>query len=157
MEPSLSASDRPTTFHFGRQVAAGLGDADDRFARLQFLARQTEVQIALQIQRRHVGIAGIVEPGTASQRLGRLADIFLVISHLEKILSKNEFSRQTASCRRPRAAPGRPRNPPHRWRGTPPHRRFPAAWHSVPATRLPSSKGRWCGWPESALWWWGQD
>src|SRR6185312_12848679 len=127
-----------------------------RLARLKLFARQPEVQIALQIQRRHVGIAGVVEPGAASQRLGRLAVIFLVISHFEKILSKNEFSRRTRSCRRPRATPGHPRNRPRRWQGTPRHRRSPAVWHSAPAIPLPSWRDPWCGWPESAPWWWGR-
>ena len=45
-----------------RQVAAGLGDADDRAARLQFLAGQPEIEIALQVERGHARIVGVVEP-----------------------------------------------------------------------------------------------
>ena len=51
----------------GGEVRAGLGDPDDRQARLQLLRRQTEIQVALQIQRCHVGVGGIVEPGTRAQ------------------------------------------------------------------------------------------
>ena len=50
-----------------RQVRAGLGDADDRPARLQLLARQPEIEIALQIERRHVGLAVVVPPVLAAQ------------------------------------------------------------------------------------------
>ena len=57
----------------GRKVAAGLGDADDRPARAQFLKAQPEVQIALQIERGHVDIVGIVEPGGGAELAGHLA------------------------------------------------------------------------------------
>ena len=50
----------------GRQVAAGLGDADDRPARLQLLQAQAEVQVALEIERGHVDVGRVVEPGGAS-------------------------------------------------------------------------------------------
>ena len=46
----------------GRQVRAGLGDADQRLAGLQLGARQAEVEVALQIERGHLRIVGIVEP-----------------------------------------------------------------------------------------------
>ena len=46
----------------GRQVGAGLGDADQRLAGLQLGARQTEIEVALQIERGHFRIVGIVEP-----------------------------------------------------------------------------------------------
>ena len=49
------------------EVRAGLRDADDRFARLQILAAQPVVHLAFQIDRRHVGIFGIVEPGARAQ------------------------------------------------------------------------------------------
>ena len=52
----------------GRKVGAGLGDADDRLARLQLLARQPVVQVALEIERGHPGILGIVEPLLRAQR-----------------------------------------------------------------------------------------
>ena len=56
----------------GRQVAAGLGDADDRPARAQLLQAQAEVQIALEIERGHVDVVRVVEPGGGAQRLGTL-------------------------------------------------------------------------------------
>ena len=49
------------------QIRTGLGDADDRLARLQLLERQAEVEIALEIERGHVDIVGIVEPRAAAQ------------------------------------------------------------------------------------------
>ena len=55
----------------GRQVAAGLRDADDRLARLQLLQRQAEVHVALQIERSHVGVGGIVEPCARAQAARR--------------------------------------------------------------------------------------
>ena len=45
-----------------RKVGAGLGDADDRLAGLQLLAGQAVVQVALEIERGHAWIFGIVEP-----------------------------------------------------------------------------------------------
>ena len=51
-----------------QQIAAGLGDTDDGLARLQFLQRQAEIHVALQVERGHVGVAGIVEPGARAQR-----------------------------------------------------------------------------------------
>ena len=50
-----------------RQVGAGLGDADDRLAALQFLARDAEIGVALDIQRRHRRVVGIVEPAPAAE------------------------------------------------------------------------------------------
>jgi hypothetical protein len=49
------------------EVAAGLGDADDRPAGLELRAREAVVQVSLQIERRHLGIARVVEPQAASQ------------------------------------------------------------------------------------------
>ena len=46
----------------GRKIVAGLGDADDRLAGAQLLRRQSEVHVALEIERRHAGIFRIVEP-----------------------------------------------------------------------------------------------
>jgi len=46
----------------GRQIIAGLGDADDRFAGLQLAARQAEIQITLEIERGHSRIMRVVEP-----------------------------------------------------------------------------------------------
>src|SRR5436305_339089 len=51
----------------GHEVAAGLGDADDRPAGLQLGARQPVIQIALEIERGHAGIARIVPPQLAAQ------------------------------------------------------------------------------------------
>src|SRR5207302_9792324 len=46
----------------GRQVTAGLRDADDGFAAGELLAREAVIHEALEIQRDHVGMGGIVEP-----------------------------------------------------------------------------------------------
>src|SRR5262249_19133953 len=53
----------------GHEVAAGLGDADDRPSRLQLLASQTVVQVALQVERRHVRMTCIIEPELAAALL----------------------------------------------------------------------------------------
>ncbi len=47
----------------GREVGAGLGDADDRLARLELLAADAVVQVALEVERGHVGVGRVVEPG----------------------------------------------------------------------------------------------
>ena len=64
----------------GRQIRAGLRDADDRLAGAQFLAGQAVVEIALEIERRHAGILGIVEPELRAQwtraRFRRIAQLF---------------------------------------------------------------------------------
>ena len=59
----------------GRKVAAGLGNADDRLAAAQFLQAQPEIQIAFQIERCHVDIVGVVEPGATAQFEGWLGRI----------------------------------------------------------------------------------
>src|SRR5690606_34931625 len=46
----------------GREVATGLRDADDRFTASQLLAREPVVHEALEIERHHVEVRGIVEP-----------------------------------------------------------------------------------------------
>ena len=46
----------------GRQVAAGLRDADNRLAGLQFVPGQAVIQIALQVERGHSGVVGVVKP-----------------------------------------------------------------------------------------------
>jgi hypothetical protein len=51
------------------QVAAGLGDADDRPARLHFFQADPIVQVALDIERGHVRVGGIVEPGSGPETL----------------------------------------------------------------------------------------
>ena len=61
----------------GREVRAGLGDADDGPAGLQFPAGKAVVQIALDIERAHARIVGIVEPKLGAQ-LRALAVCFLL-------------------------------------------------------------------------------
>src|SRR5690606_7641644 len=51
----------------GRQIAAGLGDADDRLAGGEFVEGEPEIEIALQIERGHAGIVRIVEPELRTQ------------------------------------------------------------------------------------------
>jgi len=51
----------------GTEIASGLGDADDRLARLQLFQRQAEIHVALEIERGHVGIGGVVEPLARAQ------------------------------------------------------------------------------------------
>ena len=46
----------------GGQVGARLRDADDRLLALQLLAGEAEVQVALQVERRHARIVRVVEP-----------------------------------------------------------------------------------------------
>ena len=69
MTPAMSRA-----LHLAEQLIARRSvtpdDAGDRLARLELFARQPVIQVALQIQRRHVGIVGIVEPGTAAQFVG---------------------------------------------------------------------------------------
>jgi hypothetical protein len=54
----------------GREVRARLGNADDRPAGLQLLAREAPVHVALEIERRHVGIVRIGEPLAGPQPCG---------------------------------------------------------------------------------------
>ena len=56
----------------GREVGAGLGDADDRLAGLEFLAADAVVHVALEVERGHVGVAWVVEPGPRAQRPGEV-------------------------------------------------------------------------------------
>ena len=55
----------------GREIGAGLGDADDRLARLQLLRREAEIEVALDIERGHSGIVGIVEPKARTKLIRR--------------------------------------------------------------------------------------
>ncbi len=50
-----------------RDVAAGLGEADDRPARTQFLGRDAIVHEALEIERGHIDVAGRLEPFLAAE------------------------------------------------------------------------------------------
>ena len=70
----------------GRKIGAGLGDADDRLAGAQFAGRQAEIEIALEIERRHSRVVRIVEPLPGSQRrLGRLGPPFDLVLDLSAI------------------------------------------------------------------------
>src|SRR6185312_910715 len=51
----------------GREVAAGLGDADDRPATVQLGQGQAEVHVAFEVERRHRRIARRIEPLAAAQ------------------------------------------------------------------------------------------
>ena len=51
----------------GDEVGAGLRDADDRLAALQFLAGDAVVQVALDIERGHRRVCRVVEPAPAAQ------------------------------------------------------------------------------------------
>ncbi len=51
----------------GREVGAGLGDADDRLAGLQLGDGQTVIQVALEIKSGQVRAGRIVEPGARAQ------------------------------------------------------------------------------------------
>ena len=53
----------------GREVGAGLRDADDRLAGAQLLRGEPEVHVALEIERRHAGIFRIVAPELRAQLL----------------------------------------------------------------------------------------
>jgi hypothetical protein len=44
-----------------------LGDAYDGAVALQFLEREAEIQVTLDIERRHVGVGRVVEPGARAQ------------------------------------------------------------------------------------------
>ena len=75
----------------GREVGAGLRDADDRLAGAQFLRRQPEVHVALEIERRHAGIFRVVEPELRAQvlaprvrRLRQFLAFFLAMSSLPR-------------------------------------------------------------------------
>ena len=50
-----------------REVGPCLRDPDDGLAGLQLFARQAEVHVALDIERGHAGIEGIVEPASAAK------------------------------------------------------------------------------------------
>ncbi len=84
----------------GREVRAGLGDADDRLAGLQFLARQPEIQIALEIERRHRRIVRIVEPVPRPQAArGGRGTVVALLSHTFIALSLAPNSFDSFRCR----------------------------------------------------------
>src|SRR5260370_31172969 len=49
------------------EIRAGLGNADDGLAGAQFVLGEAVVEIALQIERRHARIVGVVEPQLRAQ------------------------------------------------------------------------------------------
>ena len=51
----------------GRQIGAGLRNADNRPSRLQLGKRQSEVHVSLQVQSGHVRVGRIVKPGPGAQ------------------------------------------------------------------------------------------
>src|SRR5262249_15716482 len=51
----------------GDKVAPGLRDPNDRPARLKLLPRQAVVEKALQVERRHLWVLGVVPPGPAPE------------------------------------------------------------------------------------------
>src|SRR5262249_5501443 len=53
----------------GRQIRARLGDADDRLAGGELLTSEAVVHVALEIERGHVGVVGVVEPLPRAQLL----------------------------------------------------------------------------------------
>jgi hypothetical protein len=63
----------------GRKIRPRLCDTDDRLAGGQLIQRQAVIQVAFEIQRRHAGIVGIVEPQPRAQfapaRFGRLRPV----------------------------------------------------------------------------------
>ena len=61
----------------GRQVVAGLRDADDRAPGLQLFAGQAVVEVALKVERRHARVVRIVEPELAS----KVAGFALAVAH----------------------------------------------------------------------------
>ncbi len=61
----------------GRNVGAALRDADNRTARLQFIQRQPVVHGALEVERSHIGVGRIVEPGLRAQPSRRCAGLFM--------------------------------------------------------------------------------
>ena len=94
----------------GREIGAGLGDADDRLARGQFLARQPVIEIALEIERGHAGIVGIVEPGIASAGVAP-CDVTLAIavrpsSHPGRLRAAIAFGAQFLALKSPREING---------------------------------------------------
>ena len=62
----------------GNEVGAGLGDADDRLARAQLRRRQAEIEIALDVERGHAGIVGVVEPLRRTQPPLAVLDVLVL-------------------------------------------------------------------------------
>ena len=68
----------------GRQIGAGLRDADDRLAAAQLVRRDAIVHVALEIQRRQRRIGGIVEPAAGTQAFFSV----WLFGHLAVLLSR---------------------------------------------------------------------
>jgi hypothetical protein len=64
--PQPSGEDEMVTIA-GRQIGAGLRNADNGPSRLQLGKRQPEVHVSLQVQRGHVRIGRVVKPGPGAQ------------------------------------------------------------------------------------------
>ena len=114
-----------------RQIAAGLRDADDRFARLQLFERQTEIHVALEIQRSHVGVRRVVEPRARAQWLrSSMKNLWGCHKSRSQILLKPGMAR--AICNTPTIT------------SSPPARRVPTPplAHALPRALLLADKAR---------------
>ena len=79
----------------GREVGAGLRDADDRLAALQLLARQAVIHVALEVERGQRGIERLVEPAAAAQAIAPMC---------RTLICHDRFPSRRAGARRPAAA-----------------------------------------------------
>jgi hypothetical protein len=83
-----------------RQVVAGLRDADNRLAGLQFLARQAIIEVALQIERGHPRIVRVVKPLKGTEFPALSVDTRLVIAFFHGFLPhcKLQIPRDSSNC-----------------------------------------------------------
>src|SRR5262245_65712581 len=65
----------------GRQIGARLGDADDRLAGGELLTSEAVVHVALEIERGHVGVVGVVEQLPRAQLLDLGSGRLLRVGH----------------------------------------------------------------------------
>ena len=63
------------------EVAAGLGDADDGLAALELLAGDAVVHVALDVERGHAGVGGVVEPAAAAEHGGGAVGLAVTVVH----------------------------------------------------------------------------
>ena len=85
----------------GREIGAGLGDADDRLARAQFGGGEAVVELALDIERGHAGIFRIVVPEFGAQEallLRALGGFHRARRLLHAIAARHCFSPQIAAA-----------------------------------------------------------
>ena len=75
----------------GREIGTCLGDADDGPPRLQFIERQAEIHVALQVQRGGIGMRAIVEPGARAQLAGR-GGISVRVAHGRRFCTVNRYT-----------------------------------------------------------------